>query len=195
MILTTPPGGRPLYASAPASCDYAPLCDPEPPPVGDRPARSSGTMETLSGGASLSTWSGDDLSVSDTDSKVQLQLAPDCPVVIGRWEDGSPPYLDTAYRSTRLVPGTGRPVVRSDSEGKDSCVSRAHFMLRGNASGIMVTNGVPRVGGGIRPPMNGTWMVEPSWRLMGPGEEYLIEHGAAVALHLPNGTVLRICAE
>ena len=133
--------------------------------------------------------------MSATDLKVQLQLAPDCPVVIGRAEDGQPEYLDPAYRSTWLMPGTGQPIVRSASEGKDVCVSRAHFMLRGNVGGIMLTNGVPRAGGGIRPPMNGTWMLEPVFRLMDPGEDYQIEHGTAAVLHLPNGTVLRIYAE
>jgi hypothetical protein len=85
-------------------------------------------------------------------------------------------------------------VVRSSRDGRDVYVSRGHFTLRGDARGIVLTNGVPRIGGGIRPPITGTWMLEPSRRLMEPGEEYLIEHGAKVVLHLPNGTVVQICA-
>jgi hypothetical protein len=85
-------------------------------------------------------------------------------------------------------------VVQSSHEGRDICVSRGHFTLRGDARGIVLTNGVPRFGGGIRPPLNGTWMLEPSWRLMDPGEEYRIEHGAQVVLCLPNGTVVQIGA-
>jgi hypothetical protein len=123
-----------------------------------------------------------------------LQLDPDRPVVIGRQEEGIPPYLDPAYQSTRLVPGTGQSVVQSSSQGRDVYVSRAHFMLRGNAHGILLTNGVPRAGGGIRPPRNWTYMRAPQCRVMEPGEEYLIEHGAAVMLQLPNHNVLRICA-
>lgn len=173
----------------------APTRDPRPRPVGHHLTDSFGSLETLFGDGGLSAWSGGERSVSATDVKVELQLAPDRPVVIGRLEDGLPEYLDPAYRSTRIMPGTGQPVVRSDSDGTDVRVSRAHFMLRGNSGGIVLTNGVPRTGGGIRPPKNGTWLLEPAHRPMGPGEEYLIEHGAGAVLHLPNGTVLRICAE
>jgi hypothetical protein len=85
-------------------------------------------------------------------------------------------------------------VVRSSSEGKDLYVSRGHFMLRGDARGIVLINGVPKLGGGIRPPLNGTWLLDAGWRLMEPGEEYLIEHGATAVLYLPNGTAVRIRA-
>jgi hypothetical protein len=117
------------------------------------------------------------------------------PIVIGRSESGIPEYLDPAYRTTRLVPGTGQAVVQSDSAGSDVYVSRGHFMLRGDSRGIVLTDGVPRLGGGIRPPRNRTWLWGTDWRLMDPGEEFLIEHGASVALRLPNGTVVQICAE
>jgi hypothetical protein len=193
MIDTDTPEGW-LLAPDTEPVAYAPLRDPHLVPVGDRPAPSSGSMETLSG-AALSSWCDDEVAVSRTGRKVQLQLAPDCPVVIGRLEDGLPPYLDPAYRSTRVVPGTGQPVVRSADEGKDVCVSRAHFMLRGCAGGIVLTNGVPHVDGGIRPPTNGTGLLEPTRRIMEPAEEYLIEHGAAVVLYLPNRTTVKICAE
>jgi hypothetical protein len=125
---------------------------------------------------------------------VRLQLEPDRPAVIGRLEGKTPPYLDPSYRSTRVVPGTGQSVVRSGSEEPDVWVSRAHFMLRGDACGIVLTNGVPHVGGGIRPPANGTWLWNASRRRMDPGEELLIEHGATATLSLPNGTVVRIWA-
>jgi hypothetical protein len=152
-------------------------------------------METLGGGGCLSTWGSDDRSVSEIDSKVQLHLAPDCPVVIGRQEIGIPPYLDPSYRSTKVVPGTGQSVLRANGEGKDRCVSRAHFTLRGSSRGILLTNGVPGLDGGIRPPVNNTWLLEPTRRQMEPAEEYVIESGAAAVLWLVNGTVLRICAE
>jgi hypothetical protein len=152
-------------------------------------------LEILSGDTAISLWGGPETAKSETDSQVRLQLEPDRPVVIGRQEGKTPPYLDPSYRSTRVVPGTGQSVVQSSREGPDTWVSRAHFMLRGDARGIVLTNGVPRVGGGIRPPMNGTWLWDAGWRRMDPGEEYLIEHGATAALSLPNGTVVRIRAE
>jgi hypothetical protein len=62
--------------------------------------------------------------------------------------------------------------------------------------GILLTNGVPRLGGGIRPPTNRTMLAAAAeWRAMEPAEEFLIENGAEVSLYLPNGTMLRICAE
>ena len=71
----------------------------------------------------------------------------------------------------------------------------AHFMLRGIRGGILFVNGVPRRGGGIRPPRNGTQLVAPEGRGLSPGEEYLIESGTAMVVRLPNGTELRIDAE
>jgi hypothetical protein len=159
------------------------------------PARATpGTLETIDGDTDLSLWGGHDASVADTAAKVQLRLAPDCPVVIGRQESGLPSYLDPSYRPTRIMPSTGQAIVKSGSGGKDVYVSRAHFMLRGHAGGITLTNGVPKLGGGIRPPTNGTWMWGSNWRRMEPGEEHLIEHGASISLFLPNGTVVRISA-
>jgi hypothetical protein len=172
----------------------APACEPAPIGTYAPGPTSSGSIEIMSGYSTLTLSSCPGSTIPETDSRIQLQLDPDHPVVIGRQEHGIPPYLDPAYRSTRLVPGSAQPVVRSGSEGRDICVSRAHFMLRGNAQGIMLTNGVPHAGGGIRPPTNWTYMHEPQCRIMEPGEEYLIEHGAAVTLQLPNHNVLRICA-
>jgi hypothetical protein len=156
---------------------------------------SFGSMETLWGAYGLSVWDGDCSTSPESDSRVKLRLSPDCPVVIGRCENITPPYLDPAYRPTRIVPGTAQPIAQSNYEGPDVALSRAHFMLRGNPGGIVLTNGVPHVEGGIRPPTNGTWILQPTQRQMDPGEEYLIEHGASVSLFLPNRAVVQICAE
>jgi hypothetical protein len=195
MSPTTPPGGPSPPVPEPAFPGHIPLFDPGPPAVGDRPGLSSGTIETLHGDLGLSTWAGDEVAVPANDHQVELRLAPDRPVVIGRQETGIPPYLDPAFRSTTIVPGTEQSVLRSAGHGRDTCVSRAHFMLRGDARGIVLTNGVPRPGGGIRPPVNATWLLEPAYRAMGPAEEHLIERGSAAVLWLVNGTVLRIRAE
>ena len=106
-----------------------------------------------------------------------------------------PPYLDPAYRPTRIVPGTGQAVLHSGGYGTDIRVSRAHFMLLGASRGILFVNGVPRRGGGIRPPLNGTRLVAPEGRALSPGEEYLIESGTAMVVRLPNRTELRIDAK
>jgi hypothetical protein len=166
------------------------------PPGGGRPAPESVVrLEITSGDTALSLWGGPETAKTDPVTLVQLQLGLDRPVVIGRQEGSPPPYLDPSYCPTRIVPGTGQAVVQSDSEGNDLAVSRAHFMLRGAAGGIVLTNGVPRVGGGIRPPPNGTWLCDRDGRLMDPGEEYLIDRGATAVLVLPNRTVVRIRAE
>ena len=68
-------------------------------------------------------------------------------------------------------------------------------MLRGNTQGILLVNGVPRRGGGIRPPLNGTRLLEPAYRPLQGGEELLIEKGSSVKIHLPNDTVILINAE
>jgi hypothetical protein len=185
MIASTPPADRLPDAAEPPTYDHVPFIDPHP---------SCGSISIVSGDTSVTLWGGHE-TAPEFDGQVQLQLAPDRPVVIGRYQGHQPPYLDPAYRPTQLMPGTGRPVVRSESLGPDVWVSRAHFMLRGAAGGIVLTNGVPRAGGGIRPPTNRTWLWETNWRLMQPGEEYLIGHGSAVSLRLPNGTVVQICAE
>lgn len=130
----------------------------------------------------------------DMSLKCELELAPDESVVIGRAEGHDVYYLDPAYPPTTIVPGTGQRVLHSDGDGSDLSVSRGHFMLRGARGGILFVNGVPRRGGGIRPPKNGTWLIHPVARQMTPEEEYLIESGAAIVVSLPNGTVLQIDA-
>jgi hypothetical protein len=68
-------------------------------------------------------------------------------------------------------------------------------MLRGNARGIVLTTGVPKVGGGIRPPNNGTCMPPPVYRALEPGEVYLVEHNATATPNVPNRTTVKIRAE
>jgi hypothetical protein len=106
-----------------------------------------------------------------------------------------PEYLDPAYRPTSIMPGTGQEVLHSEGYRRDRYVSRAHFMLLGASRGILFVNGVPRVGGGIRPPKNGTRLVVPQRRDMYPGEEYLIEPGSGMVVELPNRTELRVDAK
>ena len=162
-------------------------------PRGDRDdGPSPGAISILSG-SPLTTWSSLPLTARSP-TEYALRLMPDSPVVVGRSHGHVPPYLDPAYRPTRIVPGTGQAVLHSGGYGTDICVSRAHFMLRGVSRGILFVNGVPRRGGGIRPPLNGTRLVAPEGRALSPGEEYLIQSGAAMVVRLPNGTELRIDA-
>jgi hypothetical protein len=93
-----------------------------------------------------------------------------------------------------MVPDTGQTVLCSGGEASDIYVSRGHFMLRAASGGIVLVNGVPRPDGGIRPPLNGTWLVHPNRRLLDPGEEYLIESQTSVVIWLPNETVIEIGA-
>ena len=162
-------------------------------PWGDQDDGSShGEISVLSG-SPFTTWSSLPL-VARSRTEYTIRLKPDSPVVVGRWHDQVPPYLDPAYRPTRIVPGTGQPILRSGGYGKDRCVSRAHFTLLGISCGILFVNGVPRQGGGIRPPLYGTRLVAPKGRDLKPGEEYRIESGTAMVVRLPNGTELRIDA-
>jgi hypothetical protein len=153
---------------------------------------SDGSITVLSG-PEITVWSTPDPG-HDARPEYALRLTPDCPVVVGRSDGGLPPYLDPAYRPTRIVPGTGQPILHSGGRGSDNYVSRGHFTLRAIRHGILFVNGVPRRGGGIRPPKNGTRMVAPAGRALYPGEEYLIEAGMALVVRLPNGTELRIDA-
>jgi hypothetical protein len=153
---------------------------------------SHGEISVLSG-SPFTTWSSLPL-IARSQTDYAIQLTPDSPVVVGRSHGHVPPYLDPAYRPTRIVPGTGQAVLHWGGYGRDMCVSRAHFMLLGVSRGILFVNGVPRRGGGIRPPLYGTRLVAPGGRDLSPGEEYLIESGTAMVVRLPNGTELRIDA-
>lgn len=123
----------------------------------------------------------------------RLSLQPDRPVIIGRSEGYPVPYLDPAYQATAVMPGSGQRVL-TGAKHHDCSVSRGHFMLRGAGGGILLVNGVPHVGGGIRPPTNGTWLLAPQRRHLEPGEEYRIEGGSSVVLQLPNGAQIQIGA-
>jgi hypothetical protein len=155
--------------------------------------RSDGSISVLSGGE-LTLWSSVFPSTGDR-TKYEFQLTPDRPVIVGRSEGHAPPYLDLAYRPTRIVPGTGQNILHSGGRGSDMRVSRGHFMLRAVREGIVFVNGVPRRGGGLRPPLNGTRLVKPVGRALWPSEEYLIESGDGIVVQLPNGSDLRIQAE
>ena len=123
-----------------------------------------------------------------------LELAHGGSIVIGRQEGGGTEYLDPHYRPTQRMPGTQRRIVISHLEGKDVAVSRGHFMLVGSPLGILFVNGVPRRGGGIRPPINGTLLLEPAERSLGPGEELQIERGQSIKIRLPNYMEVLIAA-
>jgi hypothetical protein len=133
--------------------------------------------------------------VPDSVAELALCLAPERLLVVGRSTGRSPvPYLDPAYSPTPILPDSGQSVLRGHDE-TDNWVSRAHFTLRGApGGGIVFTNGVPRVGGGLRPPLNGTKLLSPTVRWLDPGEEVLIGFGEAVAVRLPNRCVLQLRA-
>jgi hypothetical protein len=163
-------------------------------PWGDRDGGlSSGGGITVLSGSPLSAWSSVPLTERSR-TEYELPLMPGSPVVVGRSNGWSPPYLEPAYRPTRIVPGTEQAVLHSGGRGTDNKVSRAHFMLRTVPGGVLFVNGVPRRGGGIRPPIHGTRLVAPHGRDLRPGEEYLIESGTAMIVRLPNGTEIRIDA-
>jgi hypothetical protein len=151
---------------------------------------SSLTLTTTDLGG-LTAWSSGEMT-PDPEGRLKTQLRPDSPLVIGRQEGGETPYLDPRYRPTRLAPGSSRPICgRSEA---DIWVSRGHFMLVYDARGIVLINGVPHREGGIRPPMNGTWLLEPERRFMENGENYLIENGSSATIRLPNKALILISA-
>ncbi|MFO0878752.1 MAG: hypothetical protein U0840_15530 [Gemmataceae bacterium] len=67
-------------------------------------------------------------------------------------------------------------------------------MLKQLGAGVLFTNGVPRRGGGIRPPLNGTRLLTPEDRLIEPAEELFIPRGEEITIRLPNDTILEIAA-
>jgi hypothetical protein len=146
-------------------------------------------------GPNMTLWSHGDGNLPRSAAEISFELQPHQPVVIGRQEGGEVPYLDPQFRPTQMVSRTGQCVLKHDGHGRDCYVSRGHFILRASAHGILLVNGVPRRGGGIRPPRNWTRMLAPVYRYMGPGEEFLIEAGIVIKIELPNGTVLSIQAD
>lgn len=148
---------------------------------------------TWSPGSHMTMWA-TDVSRS-TDVEFQVKVSPHRPVVIGRSDGHDVPYLDPAYKATRVLPGTGQSVMLQDGHDHDTVVSRGHFMLKADPAGIVFVNGVPHREGGIRPPVNGTWVLAPTRRKLDPEETLLIEHGQAATFWLPNGAEVRIDAQ
>ena len=171
-------------------------CPPEiiPLPQEDWAGSSSLSISIVEGPA-INLWSTMVAAEEMTKNELTLQLQPDQSVVIGRQEGGQIEYLDPRYHPTQMLPNSTRRVVTTVDKGTDLCVSRGHFVLRGAVQGILFVNGVPRRGGGIRPPKNGTEMLAPANRRMGQGEAYMIGKGTAIKIRLPNGTVILLGAE
>jgi len=150
------------------------------------------TSVTLSivGRSGLSVWSLKETSVPDkTKAQVQLCLQPGSIAVIGKQQGGHIEYLDSRYVPTPLLPDSSGSILTLSE--MDQYVSRGHFMLKRTSLGTVLVNGVPRKGGGIRPPTNGTFLLQPENRWLEKGEEYLIE--GPVLLILPNRAVVLIC--
>ena len=146
-------------------------------------------------GGGLTLWAAPGTATTeDALAETQLLLQPDRPVVIGRQQGGHVPYLDPNYTPTHVLPDSGRSVLTGAGDNRDNWVSRGHFVLRANPGGVVLVNGVPRSGGGVRPPLNGTWLLEPEYRRLGDGEEYAIRTGQSAKIRLPNGTVVAIHA-
>src|SRR5262245_35281113 len=118
-----------------------------PEKITDSDPISYGSFSVLSG-TSLTLWSDSGLE-RDTCPEPRLQLSPDRPAIVGRSDGYEVPYLDPAYRPTTVVPGTGQNVLGAGEW--DIAVSRGHFMLRASPGGIVLVNGVPGRGGGVRP--------------------------------------------
>ena len=146
-------------------------------------------------GPALILWSIANTTEGETEGVVTLFLQRDETVVIGRQEGGRIDYLDARYQPTQLMPKSFQGVVGALHDEADRNVSRGHFMLKGKSRGILLVNGVPRPNGEIRPPVNGTVILEPHPRLMGQGEGFLIERGASLKILLPNGSVILLRAD
>lgn len=154
---------------------------------------SSSVSLTWSPGSCATMWATDVWRT--TDVEYQVKVSPHRPIVIGRSDGYDVPYLDPAYKATRVLPGTGQCVMLQDGNDRDIVVSRGHFMLKADPAGVIFVNGVPHREGGIRPPLNGTWVLAPSHRKLDPEETVLIEHGQAATFWLPNGAEVRIDAQ
>lgn len=156
----------------------------------DCPASSSVSLST--DGGSLTMWSAASIATLPS-GELKTAVDQDRPLVIGRQHGGETPYLDPRYRPTPLAPNSSRSIL--SGQEKDLWVSRGHFMLKASSAGVVLVNGVPRRGSGIRPPKNGTWLVAPECRRMEEGEEYLILRGMSAKIYLPNASVVLISAD
>ena len=123
----------------------------------------------------------------------QLGLTHGHGIVIGRQEGGRTEYLDPRFCPTQQLPGSGQRIVVDARQGEDTLVSRGHFTLVGCPLGIILVNGVPRRGGGIRPPLNGTLLLKPHQRTMVEGEQFLVKPGESIKIRLPNQLEVLIC--
>ncbi|MCI0642835.1 MAG: hypothetical protein L0Y70_27450 [Gemmataceae bacterium] len=154
-------------------------------------AVSSGSL-TVESGPELCVWS-TATTWTEANGDTAVAIPENQHIVIGRQHGGEIEYLDPAFAPTPIYSRDGESILRSDNQW-NLYVSRGHFMLRGHACGLVLVNGVPRRGGGIRPPLNGTFLVRPDYRFMWPGEEYVIESTTTTTIQLPNGTVISIRA-
>jgi|GEM_PF-2835142 len=141
-------------------------------------------------GSPINLWSVNGLDPSQKD--VSLELTDGMPIILGRQQGGSIDYLDEKYTPTMIMPN-GKPILKG-SGNNDLAISRAHLMMKRHSKGILLVNGVPGIDGNIRPPMNGSRLLEPEDRPMAPGEELIIERGQRAKIQFPNGTVLLINA-
>src|SRR5262245_11453255 len=177
-IVPLPDNPEALPAAMPADTDQSSSC----PIVSD-------------GGPGLTIWSVPGVRTStETSRQVHLRLSPDAPAIIGRQDGGEIEYLDPRYVPSPIMPGSGRTILQRDGKHEDVYVSRGHFMLRGYGGGVLFCNGVPRRGGGIRPPKNWTQLLAPEHRRRRRGEPLLLDRGDAMTIALPNGTRLTIQA-
>ena len=179
----------------PANPEAIPWCPAElPAPDTDADSQISYCTIDSHGGPGVTLWSDPASPTPRSDARVQLQLSPEDTVIIGRMNGGEIDYLDPRFVPTPIMPGTGTTILRHGGAGPDVCVSRGHFMLRGHSRGILFVNGVPRRGGGIRPPRNWTELLLPRRRMLNLAEELLIERDADITIRLPNETRLTIRA-
>lgn len=146
-----------------------------------------GAMRVESGEVTL--WDGNQFTRAR--EEVKLQFEGTSHLVIGRAEGSNVPYLDPAFRATTVMPD-GETILRGN---RDIYVSRGHFMLKGAGGAMLLVNGVPGHKGRIRPPINGTMLVQPEARPMEPAEEYLILRGESVQVELPNRARISIRCE
>jgi hypothetical protein len=179
---------------APAPSPVKPETAPPELPSQDTGEPSSCTIIS-DGGPGVTCWSlRGARTATETSCEVRLQLSPDAPVIIGRQDGGEIEYLDPRYVPSPIMPDGRQTVLKRDGTPRDLYVSRGHFMLRGSGAGIRFINGVPRRGGGVRPPKNWTQLLAPQRRMLHPAEELVIQAGESVTICLPNDTRLTIQA-
>jgi hypothetical protein len=158
---------------------------------GELSGETSSSNLIIESGGGMTLWSTPG-TASKAESTVRLQLQPGQWVIIGRQEGGQIEYLDPRFVPTQVVPQSGQRVLAQGGSGSDLYVSRGHFMLSGARGGTVFMNGVPRRGGGVRPPRNWTMLLHPEHRLLTPGEELWIGPGTMIRIFLPNETILSI---